>query len=194
MNASPPPVFPDQRLAAGVSRLASRYRGQFSAETIQRVVIDSYDRLAQHAHVRSHLVVLAERLATQRLDALAHVEGQPGVELPRELFVCTHNAGRSQMAAALLTHRAAGQVVASSAGTHPASDVEPAAVQVLAEADLNLCDAFPKPLTEEVVQAADVVITMGWENTCPVVLPGRRYLDWPISDPEGAAGAVSATR
>ncbi|MFD6288295.1 low molecular weight phosphatase family protein [Streptomyces sp. NPDC060205] len=185
MNASPPPVFPDQRLAAGVSRLASRYRGQFSAETIQRVVIDSYDRLAQPARVRGHLVVLAERLATERLDALAHVEEQPDVGLPRVLFVCAHNAGRSQMAAALLAHRAAGQVVVSSAGTHPASDVEPAVVQVLTEAGLNLGDAFPKPLTEEVVQAADVVITMGCGDACPVV-PGRRYLDWPISDPEGA--------
>ncbi|WP_328497902.1 arsenate reductase ArsC [Streptomyces sp. NBC_00414] len=182
-------MFPDQRLAAGVARLALRYRGHFSAETIQRVVTDSYDRLAQHARVHSHLVVLAEHLAPERLDALAHAERTPGVGPPRVLSVCAHNADRSQMAAALLDHRAAGRMAVSSAGTHPASDVEPAVVQILTEAGLNLTEAFPKPLTDEVVQAADIVITMGCADACPVV-PGRRYLDWPITDPEGAPVAV----
>ncbi|WP_326718870.1 arsenate reductase ArsC [Streptomyces sp. NBC_00243] len=185
MTASSPPVLPDERLAAGVARLALRYRGHFSPETIQRVITNSYERLAEYARIRTHLVVLAEHLATDRLDALAHVEGVPSVGLTRVLFVCTHNAGRSQMAAALLAHRAAGHVVVSSAGTHPASEVEPAVAQVLTEAGLDLTDAFPKPLTEEVVQAADIVITMGCGDACPVV-PGRRYLDWPITDPEGA--------
>ncbi|WP_327396915.1 arsenate reductase/protein-tyrosine-phosphatase family protein [Streptomyces phaeochromogenes] len=189
MTASPPPVLPDERLASGIARLALRYRGRFSPETIQRLVTDSYERLAEHARVRTHLVVLAEHLATDRLDALAHVEGAPGVGLTRVLFVCTHNAGRSQMAAALLAHRAAGRVTVSSAGTHPAAEVEPAVAQVLTEAGLDLTDAFPKPLTEEVVQAADVVITMGCGDACPI-LPGRRYLDWPITDPEGAPIAV----
>ncbi|MGP4091791.1 arsenate-mycothiol transferase ArsC [Streptomyces sp. KR55] len=185
MNASPPPVLPDQRLAAGVARLALRYRGHFSAETIQQVVTDSYERLAEHARVRTHLVVLAEHLATERLDALAHIQGAPGVGLPRVLFVCGHNAGRSQMAAALLAHRAAGHVVISSAGTLPAAEVEPVVAQVLTEAGLDLTNAFPKPLTPEVVQAADIVVTMGCGDACPVV-PGRRYLDWPVTDPEGA--------
>ncbi|MGW3940040.1 arsenate-mycothiol transferase ArsC [Streptomyces phaeochromogenes] len=189
MTASPTPVLPDERLAAGVARLALRHRGHFSAETIQRLITDSYDRLAEHARVRTHLVVLAEHLATDRLDALAHIQGAPGVGLPRVLFVCTHNAGRSQMAAALLAHRAAGHVVVSSAGTHPAAEVEPAVAQALEEAGVSLTDAFPKPLTDEVVQAADIVITMGCGDACPVV-PGRRYLDWPITDPEGAPIAV----
>ncbi|MFD7460706.1 MULTISPECIES: arsenate-mycothiol transferase ArsC [unclassified Streptomyces] len=183
--SSPPPVLPDQRLAAGIAHLALRYRGRFSPETIQRLVIDSYERLAEHARVRTHLVVLAEHLATERLDALAHIDGAPGSGLPRVLFVCSHNAGRSQMAAALLTHRAEGHVVVSSAGTHPAAEVEPAVAQVLTEAGVDLTDAFPKPLTDEVVQAADIVITMGCGDACPV-LPGRRYLDWPVTDPEGA--------
>jgi protein-tyrosine-phosphatase len=189
MTASPPPVLPDERLAAGIARLAVRYRGHFSPETIQRLVTDSYERLAEHARVRTHLVVLAEHLATERLDALAHIEGAPGSGLPRVLFVCSHNAGRSQMAAALLAHRAEGHVVVSSAGTHPAADVEPVVAQVLTEAGVDLTDAFPKPLTDEVVQAADIVITMGCGDACPV-LPGRRYLDWPVADPEGAPLAV----
>jgi protein-tyrosine-phosphatase len=130
--------------------------------------------------------VLAEHLTKDRLDAIAHVQGAPGVGLPRVLFVCVHNAGRSQMAAALLEHRAHGQVVVSSAGTRPAAEVEPAVAQVLAEVGVHLSEAaFPKPLTDEVVQAADIVITMGCGDACPVV-PGRRYLDWPTTDPEGA--------
>ncbi|MCX4907901.1 low molecular weight phosphatase family protein [Streptomyces sp. NBC_00878] len=185
MTASPLPVLPDERLAAGIARLAHRYRGCFAAETIQRLVIDSYERLAEHARVRTHLVVLAERLAAERLDALAHIEGAPGSGLPRVLFVCSQNAGRSQLAAALLAHRAGGHVVVSSAGTFPAAEVEPVVAQVLTEAGLDLSDAFPKPLTDEVVRAADIVITMGCGDACPV-LPGRRYLDWPVTDPEGA--------
>ncbi|MFC9679657.1 arsenate reductase ArsC [Streptomyces sp. NPDC056948] len=189
MTASPPPVLPDERLASGIARLALRYRGRFSPETIQRLVTDSYERLAEHARIRTHLVVLAEHLAIERLDALAHVEGAPGCGLPRVLFVCSHNAGRSQMAAALLAHRAGGHVAVSSAGTLPAAEVEPVVTQVLTEAGVDLTDAFPKPLTDEVVQAADIVITMGCGDACPV-LPGRRYLDWPVTDPEGAPIAV----
>ncbi|MFE7441370.1 arsenate reductase ArsC [Streptomyces chartreusis] len=189
MTASPPPVLPDDRLASGIARLALRYRGRFSAETIQRLVIDSYDRLTEQARVRTHLVVLAEHLATERLDALAHIEGAPGCGLPRVLFVCSHNAGRSQMAAALLAHRAGGHVVVSSAGTHPAAEVEPVVAQALTETGVDLADVFPKPLTDEVVQAADIVITMGCGDACPV-LPGRRYLDWPVTDPEDAPIAV----
>ncbi|MGW0763117.1 arsenate reductase/protein-tyrosine-phosphatase family protein [Streptomyces sp. NPDC002814] len=186
MTSASPPVLPDEHLEAGVARLALRYRGQFSAETIQSVITDSYERLAEHAHVRTHLIVLAEHLTKDRLDAIAHVQGAPGVGLPRVLFVCVHNAGRSQMAAALLAHRAHGRVVVSSAGTRPAVEIEPTVGQVLAEVGVNLSEAaFPKPLTDEVVQAADIVITMGCGDACPVV-PGRRYLDWPTTDPEGA--------
>ncbi|QJS99876.1 arsenate reductase ArsC [Streptomyces asoensis] len=186
---APPPVLPDDHLASGIARLAPRYRGRFSPQTIQRLVIDSYERLAESARVRTHLVVPAEHLATDRLDALAHIEGAPGSGLPGVLFVCSHNAGRSQMAAALLAHRAGGHVVVSSAGTFPAAEVEPVVAQVLIEAGVNLADAFPKPLTSEVVRAADIVITMGCGDACPV-LPGRRYLDWPVTDPEGAPIAV----
>ncbi|MFE7160468.1 low molecular weight phosphatase family protein [Streptomyces sp. NPDC057636] len=109
------------------------------------------------------------------------------------LFVCSHNAGRSELAAARLSHRAQGHVTVSSAGTHPAAAVEPAVAQVLTEAGVPSAEAAsPKPLTDEVVQAADIVITMGCGDACPVVA-GRRYLDWPVVDPEGAPIAVVRT-
>ncbi|WP_127356040.1 arsenate reductase ArsC [Actinacidiphila soli] len=188
MSATSPPL-PDQRLAAGVARLATRHAGRFSPETVQALLTDSYSLLAATARVRTHLVVLAERLTAERLDALAHVQGDPGSGLPRVLFVCSHNAGRSQLAAALFEYRAAGRAIASSAGTHPAAEVEPSIAQVLTETGVDVSGAFPKPLTDEVVQAADIVITMGCGDACPVV-PGRRYLDWPIADPDGAPIAV----
>lgn len=100
------------------------------------------------------------------------------------LFVCSHNAGRSQMAAAFLAHRANGHVVISSAGRHPGAGVEPVVAQVPTEAGVDLSDAFPKPLTDEVVQAADIVITMGCGDTCPI-FPGKKYLDWALEDPAG---------
>jgi arsenate reductase len=104
--------------------------------------------------------------------------------LPEVLFVCTHNAGRSQMAAALLDHLAAGRVRVMSAGSQPASQLNPAVVQAMAEIGLDISSKFPKPLTTDQVQAADVVITMGCGDTCPV-FPGKRYLDWDLPDPAG---------
>jgi arsenate reductase (thioredoxin) len=106
----------------------------------------------------------------------------PGI--PVVLFVCTHNAGRSQMAAALLDHQAAGRVRVTSAGSQPADQLNPAVVQAMAEVGLDISREFPKPLTADQVQAADVVITMGCGDTCPVY-PGRRYLDWDLPDPAG---------
>ena len=103
---------------------------------------------------------------------------------PEVLFVCTHNAGRSQMAAALLHHYAAGRVTVRSAGTAPADSLNPAVVQAMAEIGLDLSHEFPKPLTEDAVRAADVVITMGCGDTCPV-FPGKRYEDWKLTDPAG---------
>ncbi|MCC5034666.1 arsenate reductase ArsC [Streptomyces sp. WAC 00631] len=185
MPASPPSLLPDERLAAGVARLATLHADRFAVETVQGLLVDSYRRLAATARVRTHLVVLAERFTAERLDALVHVRGAPGAGLPRVLFVCSHNAGRSQLAAALLGHRAAGRVTVSSAGTHPADAIEPHIVRVLEEAGVDPAGAFPKPLTDEVVRAADIVITMGCGDACPVV-PGRRYLDWPVADPGGA--------
>ena len=105
-------------------------------------------------------------------------------DIPEVLFVCTHNAGRSQMAAALLDHQAAGRVRVTSAGSQPADQLNPAVVQAMAEIGLDISREFPKPLTTEKVQAADVVITMGCGDACPIY-PGKRYEDWDLPDPAG---------
>lgn len=103
---------------------------------------------------------------------------------PEVLFVCVHNAGRSQMAAGLLHHHAAGRVHVRSAGSEPADHLNPAVVAAMAEIGLDVSQEFPKPLTDEVVRAADVVITMGCGDACPIY-PGKRYLDWELDDPAG---------
>jgi arsenate reductase (thioredoxin) len=105
-------------------------------------------------------------------------------DIPEVLFVCTHNAGRSQMAAALLDHQAAGRVRVTSAGSQPADQLNPAVVQAMAEIGLDISREFPKPLTTDKVQAADVVITMGCGDACPIY-PGKRYEDWDLPDPAG---------
>jgi protein-tyrosine-phosphatase len=105
-------------------------------------------------------------------------------DVPEVLFVCVHNAGRSQMAAALLDHHAAGKVHVRSAGSAPADTINPAVVAVMEEIGLDLSKEFPKPLTNDDVKAADVVITMGCGDTCPIH-PGKRYLDWELEDPAG---------
>ncbi len=104
--------------------------------------------------------------------------------VPEVLFVCVHNAGRSQMAAALLAHEAAGRVRVTSAGSEPAAALNPAVVRAMAEIGLDISAEFPRPLTDGKVRAADVVITMGCGDACPV-FPGRRYLDWDLPDPAG---------
>jgi protein-tyrosine-phosphatase len=105
-------------------------------------------------------------------------------DVPEVLFVCVHNAGRSQMAAALLDHHAEGRVHVRSAGSTPADEIDPAVIAVMDEVGVDLSKEFPKPLTTEVVQAADVVITMGCGDACPI-FPGKRYLDWELPDPSG---------
>ena len=104
--------------------------------------------------------------------------------VPEVLFVCVHNAGRSQMAAALLDHHAAGRVRVRSAGSAPADEINPAVIAVMDELGVDLSKEFPKPLTTDAVEAADVVITMGCGDACPI-FPGKRYLDWELPDPNG---------
>ncbi|MFE2163577.1 low molecular weight phosphatase family protein [Streptomyces sp. NPDC059447] len=152
------PLLPDERLAAGATHLATRYAGHFAPETVLGLLADSYTRLAEQARIRTHLVVPAERLiaarlTADRLDALAHTQGLTSGPA-RVLFVCGQNAGRSQMAAALLTHRAGERVTVSSAGAHPAGEVAPHIAQALTEAGVDLTDAHPKPLAELLTQLA----------------------------------------
>ena len=128
--------------------------------------------------------VLAHRFARERLKALAQVEGRIVKEQPEVLFVCVHNAGRSQMAAGLVKLRSGGRIDVRSAGSSPAKAINPAVVEAMAEIGVDISEEFPKPLTDEVVRAADVVITMGCGDACPIY-PGKRYEDWVLDDPAG---------
>ncbi len=110
-------------------------------------------------------------------------------DVPEVLFVCVHNAGRSQMAAALLAHHAAGKVGVTSAGSAPADQVNPAVVEVMREVGLDLTRELPKRLSTDAVRTADVVVTMGCGDACPV-FPGKRYLDWQLDDPAGKDAAA----
>jgi protein-tyrosine-phosphatase len=105
-------------------------------------------------------------------------------DVPSVLFVCVHNAGRSQMAAALLDHHARGRVRVLSAGSAPAGAVNPVVVEAMAELGLDIAHEFPKPLTDGAVEASDVVVTMGCGDACPFH-PGKRYEDWQLDDPAG---------
>jgi len=178
------PVDVPARLEPVVERLTARFAGTFARETVARLVVDSHEQLAAAARVDTFLPLLTQHFAADRLCATATAEGKLMKDRPEVLFVCVHNAGRSQMAAALLEHRSKGRVLVRSAGSDPTSEVNPGVVEVMAELGLDLRQAFPKPLTTEAVQASDVVITMGCGDACPV-FPGKRYLDWTLQDPAG---------
>lgn len=163
--------------------LQREFSGVFSRETIVRYVAESVDLLGE-ARINVFVPVLAHRFARERLKALGQAERLITKDMPEVLFVCVHNAGRSQMAAALLNYRAQGRVHVRSAGSDPAEEINPAVVQALAEMGTDVRDEFPKPLTDEVVRAADAVVTMGCGDACPIY-PGKRYLDWELDDPDG---------
>ncbi len=167
-----------------VERTVKReFEGVFSPETVERYLRESRDAF-RASKVQQFVPVMVERFARERLRALAQAQGRIEKETPEVLFVCVHNAGRSQMAAALLDRWARGRVHVRSAGSDPVDQINPAVVEALAEVGLDVTKEFPKPLTNEVVQAADVVITMGCGDACPIY-PGKRYLDWDLDDPAG---------
>ena len=173
-----------KELEGAARRLSREFAGTFSLETVEECVVDSFERLAATATVMNYLTILAERFARERLEALAQAGSKVRRDVPEVLFVCVHNAGRSQMAAVLLDRLAHGSVHVRSAGSDPADRLNPAVVAAMAELGLDVAQEFPKPLTDEVVQAADVVITMGCGDACPLY-PGKRYLDWELEDPAG---------
>ncbi|WP_431958553.1 arsenate reductase ArsC [Nocardia lijiangensis] len=176
----------DQKLAleTAATRLQTEFADTFGVETIERFLHSSYDQFAGRATVVNYLPLLAERFARQRLRALARVEGKIVDGKPTVLFLCTHNAGRSQMALGYFTHLAGDQAVAWSGGSEPGDEINPAAVAAMTEVGIDITGEFPKPWTEEIVQAADVIITMGCGDACPVY-PGRRYEEWVLEDPSG---------
>ncbi|HPQ85562.1 MAG TPA: arsenate reductase ArsC [Actinomycetota bacterium] len=176
----------DQQLAlrTAAGRLQERFDGVFSTETLERFLHHSYDEFADRAAVAQWLPLMAERFVTQRLTALARIEGRSSDTRPVVLFLCVHNAGRSQMALGFFENLAGDRVIGWSGGSQPASTINPAAIEAMAERGIDISREFPKPWTDEVVQAADVVVTMGCGDSCPI-FPGTRYEDWPVDDPEG---------
>lgn len=176
----------DQRLAlkTAATRLQTEFSDIFGVETIERFLHSSYDQFAERASIPRFLPLLAERFARQRLRALAKVEGKHDDGKPTVLFLCTHNAGRSQMAMGFFTQLAGDAAVAWSGGSEPGNEVNPAAVEAMAERGIDISHEYPKPWTDEIVQAADVIVTMGCGDACPI-FPGRRYEEWVLDDPAG---------
>ena len=165
-----------ERLAADLANATS----QVPRETVTSIVRDSHTALARSAKITRYLVPLTERFARQRL---ADLTRDPATAPPQVLFVCVANAGRSQLAAALTHSLSGGRVIARSAGSTPAVGVHPHVRDLVAEIYREAADeAFPKPLTDDAIRAADVVVTMGCGDACPIV-PGVRYEDWAVGDP-----------
>jgi arsenate reductase len=181
-----PRLTADQELlvAQVTERLKDDCVGTFSAETIERFITESREVLEGQARVTTWLPILIERFARDRLRALAKVEGKLVDTRPSVLFLCVQNAGRSQMAAGWLRHLAGDGVEVYSGGSAPAADIHQTAVEAMAEVGIDIRTEFPKPWADEIVRAADVVITMGCGDACPVY-PGKRYEDWELSDPGG---------
>lgn len=175
-------LSPDSVLHRAAERLAQQFTGMVSEETVERVVFESYTALARTATVKTHLPSLSEKFAQDRLTALAQSKGLIVKHVPEVLFVCVQNSGRSQMAAALTRKLSGDRVHVRSAGSQPGERILPEVAFVLAEIGLDVTEEFPKPLTDDVVRAADAVVTMGCGDACPLY-PGKRYLDWNLDDP-----------
>jgi ArsR family transcriptional regulator len=184
LRAQEPAVPVHPVLERVVRDLSDRYRGTFSPETVERYVRESYDLLSERPAPGRRLPSLAAQFAADRLDALARVQPNAASEVPEVLFVCVQNAGRSQMASAILRQLAGDRVHVRTAGSDPAGEVRSIVLTALDEIGVPLVGEYPKPLTDEVVRAADFVITMGCGDACPIY-PGRRYLDWDLADPVG---------
>jgi len=167
-----------------INDLAYSYDGVFSRQSVAAAVYAARSLLEPTAKVRTYLPVLVARQAREQLMSAAQAEGRIAKTVPELLFVCVQNAGRSQMAAALAEHLSARRVHVRSAGSAPADQVNPTVVTVLEERGIALGTPYPKPLSDSVLRAADVIITMGCGDSCPI-FPGKRYEDWDVADPAG---------
>ena len=164
--------------------LTTRFSGIFASETVGRYVTESYALLADQTRITRCLPSLTARFTADRLAALAVGQRLTPDHVPEVLFVCVKNAGRSQLAAGILRQLAGERVSVRTAGSAPAGAVQSIIITALDEIGVPIGGEYPKPLTDEVVRAADVVVTMGCGDACPIY-PGRRYLDWEIEDPAG---------
>jgi protein-tyrosine-phosphatase len=170
------------QIREAAERLKRRFAGELNTETIERFMNESLDMLVQRAHTSTWIPLLAERFARDRLRALIRLESDSTTLNPSVLFLCVHNAGRSQMAAGWMRHLAGASVDVFSGGSEPAEQVNQAAVAAMAEKGIDIGGEIPQPWADEIVRAADVVVTMGCGDACPV-FPGKRYIDWEVDDP-----------
>ena len=175
----------EQQLQRTIDRLSDEFRGVFGPATVERFARETFATLTETATVTTFVPLFADRFTRDRLRALAQADRLIVKDRPEVLYVCVHNAGRSQMAALLTAHLSEGRVNVRSAGSDPADRVNPLVVEAMGEIGLDMSKEFPKPLTDEVVRAADAVITMGCGDSCPIY-PGTRYEDWELSDPAAA--------
>lgn len=159
-------------LKTAATLLQRDFDGSFGVETIERFLHSSYDQFAGRATVPNFLPLLAERFARERLNALARVEGKISDGKPTVLFLCTHNAGRSQMALGFFTCSLETMRSLGRADRSPRHEINPSAIEAMAEVGIDITGEFPKPWTDEIVQAADVVITTGCGDACPI-FPGN---------------------
>lgn len=173
------------------ARLEGEFAGHVGADTVEQFLHSSYDQFADRAKIPNFLPLLAERFTRQRLHALARVEGKIADGKPTVLFLCTHNAGRSQMALGFLARLAGDDAVGWSGGSEPGHEINPAAIAAMREVGVDITGEYPKPWTDEIVRAADVVVTMGCGDACPI-FPGKRYENWELPDPAGQS--VDAVR
>ena len=194
MSSGATPVEHPPALSSATARLADEFRGTYGPETIERFLAHLLRRAPRECE-RHHVPAPArERFARQRLQALAKVEGHSSDGRPTVLFLCVHNAGRSQMALGFFQHLAGNAAVAWSGGSEPGAQINPVVVQVMKERGIDVSGEFPKPWTDETVRAADVVITMGCGDACPI-FPGKHYEEWTLEDPAGQDfAAVRAIR
>lgn len=176
---------PEQQLLIkqAATRLHREFEGTLSPETIERFITDSQENLEARASITMWLPILIERFTRDRLRALVRLEdGAP--DRPAIVFLCVHNAGRSQMAAGFARRLGGDRIDIFSGGSDPTSEINPAAVAAMEEAGIDISKELPQPWADEIVQAANVVVTMGCGDACPI-FPGIRYEDWEIDDPAG---------
>ncbi len=176
----------DQRIQIhqSAAALERRWQGKINAETIERFMTESLDLILPKAHVTTWIPVLVERLTDDRLRALMRLDSQRTDLNPSVLFLCVHNAGRSQIAAGFMRTLAGDKVDVFSGGSQPAEGTNPAVVAAMAEKGIDISTELPQPWADEIVRAADVIVVMGCGDACPVY-PGKRYMDWELDDPSG---------
>jgi arsenate reductase (thioredoxin) len=168
-----------------VEALLDEFGDRHSREEIEQIMDDSLRRLVRGAEVEDFIPALAHRFARERVKAIDRAGG-PESELPDVIFVGLGDTGRGQMAAALVTLRSEGRVVAHSAGSNIGADVDPAVIEVMGELGVDLEDAYAKPLSPEVLDAGDVIVTMGRSVGAVEIPADKRHVDWRVGDPTGA--------